>query len=302
MPQRQRHASRLQTLKARLNRAGVRPRTRLGQNFLLDPNQTECIARAGALEARDVVLEVGPGTGALTRVLAASGCRILGVELDRRLLAMAANATQDLPNVALMEGDVLARKQRINPAVCDRVRALLAKAGPDARLKSVSSLPYSAGTPFVANLFASDLPWARAVFLLQAEVAERLVAAPDTPAYGALSVRAALGGRVELARRIPPEVFWPRPKVESALVVVDFLPAPERLALPWDALRALVREAFQSRRKALRNALKHWLAAPGRTGLLETLGIDPARRAGTLAPGEYLALARAGAPGAFPRE
>ena len=209
-------------LRARLNRAGIRPSTRRGQNFLLDSNMLYFIAQTGGLGPGDVVLEVGPGSGFLTRRLPLSGALVLGVELDHGLLPVAQEETAGLPNVFYMQGDILAGKNHINPAVVERLRELLAlKAkglaatpeGSEPVLKSVSNLPYSAGTPFVMNALSSPLPWAVGVFLLQQEVAERIVAPPGGKNYGALSIAAGLGATTPTARCVGPRPFWPRPNV-----------------------------------------------------------------------------------------
>jgi len=287
---------RKEALMARFAEAGFHPHARRGQNFLLDRNQAGYIARQGVLRPEDVVLEVGCGTGFLTTELAASGCTLLAVEIDPRLLEVAREATADAPNVAYLEADILAGKQTIEPRVVETLGDLLRRRGPGGALKTVANLPYSAGTPFVANLFSSPLPWARGVFLLQYEVARRLAAPPGDAEYGNLSVIAALAGTVTLARKVPPAVFWPRPRVESAVVVVDYAPVEQRLALPWTDLRAVSRALFCSRRKRLRNSLKG-LFPRDRGGkldaLLARLGHDPDLRGERLSPAQILELARA---------
>lgn len=282
---------RLDVLRDRFQRMGIRPRQRLGQNFLLDRNQANLIARLGELVPDDLVLEVGPGTGFLTEVLAESGCAVLAVEVDANMLQIAREAVAEASGVAFLHADILAAKNRIAPEVIDALRTRIGESG--RTLKCVSNLPYSAGTPFVANLLASDLPWARGVFLLQKEVADRLVAAPGTAEYGGLSISAALGARTEIARRVPPQVFWPRPKVESAVVVMDFLPIAERMARPWRQLRRVTAAVFGGRRKRLRNALKSVFGRKEVDGVLARLGIDPTVRGETLPPESFLALAEA---------
>lgn len=285
-------------LRARLDRAGIRPSTRRGQNFLLDSNQLGFIADMGLLEPRDVVLEVGPGSGFLTRRLALSGCLVLGVELDHGLLPIAREETEGLPNVFYLQGDILAGKNRINPEVVARLEELvdlknraLAEAGEgEAVLKCVSNLPYSAGTPFVMNALSSPLPWSLGVFLLQLEVGERLVAPPGGKNYGALSISAALAAATSIERVVPPRAFWPKPNVESAIVRMEFKPTPERTALPWVGIRAVTNAVFGSRRKILKNALKG-LFPDGAGSVLEELRIDPESRGECMRPEEFLAIA-----------
>ncbi len=230
-------------LRARLDRAGIRPSTRRGQNFLLDSNQLRFIAESGNLTPNDVVLEVGPGSGFLTRRLALSGAIVLGVELDHGLLPVAQEETAGLPNVFYLRADILEGKNKLNPGVAAKLRELLAlKEHPV--LKSVSNLPYSAGTPFIMNALASDLPWHTGIFLLQTEVAERIVAAPGGKNYGAISIAAGLAAETFIEREVSPKCFWPRPNVDSSVIRVVFRPVEERLALPWAQLRAVTNAVF----------------------------------------------------------
>ncbi len=289
-----------QKLRARLDQAGIRPSTRRGQNFLLDGNLLQHIASLGDLSPRDVVLEVGPGTGFLTRRLALSGALILAVELDRGLLPVAKEETEGLPNVFYLEGDILAGKNRLNPEAMRRLEELLevrrdwlAGNGPGGvpGLKAVSNLPYSAGTPFVMNALASSMAWELGVFLMQLEVAERIVARPGSEHYGSLSIAAGLAATTVIDRVVGPKAFWPRPKVDSALIRMDFRPLAERAAVPWPEIRAVTNAVFGSRRKILKNALKG-LFPNGEAGtVLAELGLDPEERGENLPPEEFLRLA-----------
>ncbi|MCL2000646.1 MAG: 16S rRNA methyltransferase, partial [Planctomycetes bacterium] len=163
---------------------------------------------------------------------------------------------------------------------------------PSGSLKCVSNLPYSAGTPFVLNLLSSPLPWSLGVFLLQLEVGERLIAAPGSREYGDLSIAARLAAQTTIERVVSPRAFWPRPKVDSAVVRMEFLPVAERTALPWRALRAVTRAVFGSRRKILRNAFKDLAQPQDPTALLRQAGLDPEGRGENLRPDEFLGLAR----------
>lgn len=289
-----------QKLRARLNRAGIRPSTRRGQNFLLDSNPLRFIAETGQLSPRDVVLEVGPGSGFLTRRLALFGCLVLGVELDYGLLPLAQEETAGLPNVFYLQGDILAGKNRINPDVTARLEELLAlkakalaeEGGGEPVLKSVSNLPYSAGTPFVMNTLSSPLPWDVGIFLLQQEVAERIIAPPGGKNFGALSIAAALGSTTTIERVVGPKSFWPRPNVESAVIKMTFKPVAERLALPWPEIRAVTNAVFGSRRKILKNALKGLFPDTDIGAMLAEMGLDPEDRGERLPPEQFLAIAR----------
>lgn len=283
---------RLERLQALFEKHGIRPSTRRGQNFLLDRNQVRYIARLGEVAPEDVVLEVGPGTGFLTKEVAPDAGRMLCVELDYKLHELVKSELKDFPNVELIKADILAGKNAINPDVLARLREMLSEHGPSARLKSVSNLPYSAGTPFCMNLFSSDLPWTRCVFLLQHEVAERMTARPGTSAYGGLSITCALGGTVKITRKVPPPVFWPRPKVASGVVRIDLNPVEERLTIPWGTLRRVTSAVFSSRRKRLRNSLKGIFGKDTVDDIIADIGLDPDSRAETLPPETFLELAR----------
>ncbi|MDR3077941.1 MAG: hypothetical protein LBV15_04155, partial [Planctomycetota bacterium] len=150
---------------------------------------------------------------------------------------------------------------------------------------------YSAGTPFIMNLLASPLPWRLGLFLLQREVAERLTADPGGDEYGSLSIGSALAAPASILRLAPPDVFWPAPKVESAVVRMDFKPPGERLSLPWNRLRALLAAVFGARRKTLRNALRRLTKEGKEMEILARAGLDPGLRGERLSPEEFLRLA-----------
>lgn len=287
-------------LRARLNRANIRPSTRRGQNFLLDSNQLRFIAETGCLGPRDVVLEVGPGSGFLTRRLALTGALVLGVELDHGLLPVAQEETSGLPNVFYLRADILAGKNKINPEVTDKLEELLqlkAKvlmdSGDQAEpvLKSVSNLPYSAGTPFIMNALSSPLPWSVGIFLLQLEVAQRIIAPPGGKDFGTLSIAAGLAAVTTIEREVSPKCFWPRPNVDSAVIKIEFKPAAERMALPWPELRAVTNAVFGSRRKILKNALKGLFQDTDIGALLAELDIDPESRGERMTPEQFRSIA-----------
>lgn len=280
-----------QALQRLLQAHGLRPQSKWGQNFLIDLNLLNFIARAAGAGPGDLVLEVGPGTARLSRELARAGAEVLAVELDRGLAAVARAEMAGFPNFSLIEGDVLAGKSALNP---EALAALAEKARDGAKtLKCVSNLPYSAGTPVIANLLSSPLPWARAVFLLQYEVGQRLLAAPGGDDYGILAVKTAFAGRAEILRRVPPDVFWPVPGVDSAVVRIDFFPAGQRAAVPWAQLDQTLRAAFGARRKTLAKALRGVIAPGALETALARHGLRPDARAEDAPPEAFLDLARA---------
>jgi 16S rRNA (adenine1518-N6/adenine1519-N6)-dimethyltransferase len=282
-----------------LDRLGVKPSVRRGQNFLLDQNQLEFIVETARMDPGDVVLEVGPGSGFLTRRLAKTGALVFSVEIDKGLLPLAMEETRGLPNVVYHLGDILAGKNALNPEAMGKLAELMElkrrqadSAGFSATpvLKSVSNLPYSAGTPFVMNLLASPLPWKTGVFLLQREVGARLCAAPGGREYGTISIAAALAGTASVERIVPPAAFWPRPKVDSAVARIEFLPARERAKLPWRGIKRIAAAVFGARRKILKNALKGVYRAREAAEALAEADLDPECRGETLSPREFQKL------------
>lgn len=196
---------------------GFYPRSDLGQNFLIDINLIEFAVRAAELAPDDVVLEVGPGTGGMTTFMAKEAGHVISVEIDKRMYALALKATEDCDNVTLLNQDILKNKNKLAPEVTDLVKAELAKR-PGAQFKLVANLPYSVATPVISNLVASDLPWQKMVCTIQLELGERMIAEPGTSQYGALSVWLQAQTSTKIIRRLGPKVFWPRPKVNSAIV------------------------------------------------------------------------------------
>lgn len=235
-------------------RSGLHPRSDLGQNFLIDLNLIDFIVEQSELESRDVVLEVGTGTGGLTTALAGRAGAVVSVEIDPRVHAFASRVVAPLPNVTLLNCDALKTKNRLAPEVVEAVARQLAE-GPERRLKLVANLPYCIATPLISNLVASDLPWALMVVTIQWELAERIQARPGCEHYGALSVWLQSQCQVKVLRKLRPMVFWPRPQVDSAIVRIS--PDAARRGEIGDRafLHDFVRRAFQQRRKSLRGVV-----------------------------------------------
>ena len=242
-------------LRGLFERRGIRPNRRHGQNFLIDLNTHDLIARSADIGTSDVVLEVGSGAGALTTLLAEKASAVVSVEIDPRMAQLTREAVAGLPNVRVLQMDALARKTAMNPEVLDNLRAGLA-VGTDRRLKLVANLPYNVATPIVTNLLVHpELCPGLMVVTIQRELADRMLAEPGTEAYGALSVTVQALADAEIVRFLAPTVFWPRPKVESAIIRIT--PNPEKRAaipdLPW--FHGVVRRVFTLRRKNLRRVL-----------------------------------------------
>jgi len=224
----------------------------------------------------DAAIEIGPGTGQLTRPLARVARRTIALEIDRGLVRLLADEGDLPPSVEVRQADALHTD----------LATLAAELGPPVVL--IGNLPYSIAGRLLGNLLAPGLPFRRMGFMLQSEVADRVLARPATPDYGTLSVYARLWTRARRVLELSPEEFSPRPKVRSSFVVFEPRGDGPAVADP-DLLRRVVRAAFQQRRKQLRRALR--ASFPDAEAALETTGIDAQRRGETLDELEFARLA-----------
>jgi 16S rRNA (adenine1518-N6/adenine1519-N6)-dimethyltransferase len=233
---------------------GIRPKNKLGQNFLIDLNLLDLLLRHAELTRHDVALEVGSGTGSLTARIAEQAGAVVSVELDPHFAQMVKEAVAGRDNVTLLHADILRNKNELNPGVLETLRETQARAG-TTRLKLVANLPYAVATPVISNLLLSDVAVERMVVTVQWEIAERLTAAPNTKEYSALAVLVQSVADVRLIRRLPPAVFWPRPQVDSAIVLIR--PNAAKRAHVGDVVRfrSFLRDLYAHRRKNLRGAL-----------------------------------------------
>jgi 16S rRNA (adenine1518-N6/adenine1519-N6)-dimethyltransferase len=259
-------------IKELLRRHGVSPVHRLGQHFLADANITRKIVGAAGVGSGSLVVEVGAGTGTLTRALAASGAHVLAYEIDRSLEPVLREVTADL-DVDLRFDDVM--------------RADLGSEMEDGVWTMVANLPYNVGTPLVLECLRHMPRIKTFVVMMQKEVGLRLVARPGSKSYGLPSVVCGLHARGTLAFTVPPQVFIPPPKVESAVVVLHRLD-PQPLS---ERAIELASAAFGQRRKMLRGSLAGVLDDP--VSVLETVGLDATARAEELSPKDYLRIAAA---------
>jgi len=261
---------------ALLESLGVRPSRRLGQNFLVDDNLLEAMVRQAGPQAGELVLEVGPGTGVLTRKLLEAGCRVTAVELDHRLAAYLQESLGGHGNFRLVQGDA-----------CDfDYRELMG----DVPFRCIANLPYACSSVFLARLIETA-PRASACFvLLQREMADRLAAPPGSKAYGALSVRIQLRYAVSLLRMVPPSVFFPPPEVGSAFVRLAALPE----ALPLELQRRaaeIAGVAFAQRRKKAARLLAAVYGEPPVRAAFAELGLAEDIRAERIPPAIFARLA-----------
>ena len=280
---------------------------RRGQNFLVDLNLLDLLVRSAGIGPADVVLEVGSGTGALTERLAAVAGRVVTAEIDPRLAQLARDRLVTAGNVTLVEGDVLARKHRIAPAVLDAVAAAMA-GSPGGRFLLVANLPYCVATPVISNLLALPRPFDAAVVTVQRELADRMTAPAGTSSYNALSVWIGSQCRGEIVRILPPTVFWPRPQVDSAIVRLDLEPHRRAEIADLAVFHGFVRDVFCHRRKLLRGVLHGMAGGRGRAAataggrpaardavesVFAELGLPPDTRAEDLPPATFVRLAAA---------
>lgn len=236
---------------------GIEPKSKLGQNFLIDLNLIDLIVHTAELGPEDLAVEVGAGTGSLTARLCELAGAVLSVELDPAFVALVREVVGPRPNLTLVQADILKNKNELNPEVLARLDQVRAASGCK-RLKLVANLPYVVATPVIANFLTSELPFERMVVTVQWEIAEKLIARPDHKEYGSLAVLVQSLAEVEIVRKLPPSVFFPRPKVESAIVLIR-PDAGKRARIPdvhrW---RAFLRDLYVHRRKNLRGALAGW--------------------------------------------
>jgi 16S rRNA (adenine1518-N6/adenine1519-N6)-dimethyltransferase len=275
---------------------GLEAKSKLGQNFLIDLNLVDLIVRTAELDRFDAVLEVGTGTGSLTAKLADAAGTVVTVEIDRSLQPVAKEVVGERPNVKFVFGDCLAKKNELNPdmlAAWDEA----AKQANCTRKKLVANLPYVIATPLISNLLIARDDIERMVVMVQWEIAERMRAVPNTKDYNALSVLVQSVADVEVVRKVGPSNFHPRPKVDSAIVLIK--PNAEKRAKVGDVakFRAFLRDLYVHRRKNLRQALIGWPSGRREKADVDAklyeLGIDGAQRSEALDLEQHLRLATA---------
>jgi 16S rRNA (adenine1518-N6/adenine1519-N6)-dimethyltransferase len=273
----------LARVKCALAERGLAPLKRMGQNFLVRADLAARIVEHCRVEADDVVVEIGPGAGALTPGLAARARAVIAVEKDTGLAALLREELAEQPHVEVVEGDFL-----------EFDLAAAARAHRVKRLVVAGNIPYNITTPLLERIFAQRRVVQSAVLLVQKEYAERLAAAAGTPAYGSLTLFARYHALLEPLLVVRAPAFWPRPAVDSMLVRFRMREAP-----PVDAgeelLFRVIRGAFQMRRKQLANTLAGSLGLDrdGVGRLCRAAGIDGRRRGETLTLEEFARLARA---------
>jgi 16S rRNA (adenine1518-N6/adenine1519-N6)-dimethyltransferase len=263
----------------------VRPTKKLGQNFVVDANTVRRIVRIADLQAEDVVLEVGPGLGSLTLALLPVAARVLAIEIDPVLAAA-------LP--ATVRGRVPPTADRLAVVTADAMRVTAAEvvdAAGAAPTAVVANLPYNVAVPVLLHLLDELPSLQHGLVMVQAEVADRIVAAPGSRVYGVPSAKTAWYAEAKRAGSVPRSVFWPVPNVDSTLVSLTRREQPQTSASRIDVFN-VIDAAFAQRRKSLRSALATWAGSPqAAEDALRAAGIDPGARGESLDVGSFARLA-----------
>ncbi len=279
----------LSEIRRLLSRAGLSPARQFGQNFLIDGNLLDKLLSLAEGDGRDIVLEVGPGTGSLTGELLSRFERVVAIEIDRGLYELLRDTLGDRTNLTLIHGDVLSSKHVINPQV---VRAV----EPAARL--IANLPYGIATPLI--VLCLKMTWRglcridRMTFTIQQELADRLIASPGGGDYGPLSVLTGLLGRVTPGAPVPAGAFFPKPKVASRILRIDFDASRAARLADVDVLAKLLSLAFAQRRKQIGSILKRKrcpFPVEDLEAALDEAQIDLSLRAERIAPEQFRSAA-----------
>lgn len=284
-----------QQIQQLLSSAGIRPRKRLGQHFLIDLNLMRLLIDSANISQNDIVLEVGCGTGSLTEGLAEKAGYCLVVEVDERIAEIAKSELVKARNVAVINTDILTNKNTINPAITGGLK--LARKKYSGRVILVANLPYNVASAVMMNLIMAKTVVDGMFVTVQKEVAERMTAQPGSKDYGTLSIFLAAIGDVKIIRVLRPTVFWPQPKVDSAMI--SFVRNKEKVGSikSMEVLKEVVNLFMQHRRKKVTSCTK--FAAGSLAGIdnwpeiFKRCDIDPNSRPQQLRPEEYVAIANA---------
>jgi 16S rRNA (adenine1518-N6/adenine1519-N6)-dimethyltransferase len=269
-----------------LREFGLRPKKSLGQNWLVDESVLSCIAAAAELTRQDIVLEIGPGLGALTRHLAEGAGRVIAVELDAALIPSLSRSLADYANVTIVQGDILQFSPSALVSGSDLSSSTI-------QYKVVANLPYYITSAVIRHLLEADVPPSLIVLTVQLEVAQRITAAPDKMSLLAVSVQ--FYGRPSIVTHVKAGSFYPAPKVDSAVVRIEPYNHPAVDVADREGFFAVVKAGFSQKRKQLHNALAAGLARSQAdiASTLERAGVDGRRRPETLTLDEWASVARA---------
>ncbi len=276
----------LATIRYLSDKYGFRTSKGLGQNFLTDPSVIRQMVEGAQIAPDDLVIEIGPGIGVLTEAAAQTAARVAAVEVDERLLPVLGETLKQYDNIDIIHEDIL--KLDVDRLIQEQRETY----GITGKTRIVGNLPYYITTPIIMKLLEDGVHAQSITVMMQKEVAQRIRSSAGSRQYGAISVAVQYYCTVEEIVSAPKEVFYPRPKVDSAVLHLQM--REEKAALPADEklFFACVKAGFGQRRKTLRNALSAGLDMPrDRVGkILEEAGVDEGRRAETLSIGEFAAI------------
>ncbi len=268
-----------------LEKYGIRAQKKYGQNFLIDQNILEKIAQTSQIGKDDLVLEIGPGLGALTQILCERAGRVIAVEIDRKLIPVLEETLSGYDNLSLINEDILK---------CD-LKDLLKEGDRYGSVKVVANLPYYITTPVLMFLLESRYPFESVTVMIQKEVADRIKAGPSTKDYGSLSLAVQYYSQPVVALQVPPSCFIPRPGVGSVVLKLGIYREKPVEAKDEELLFRLIRGSFNQRRKTLVNGLKNYagldLSKEQIESAIEKLGKKPSVRGEELTLSEFAELA-----------
>lgn len=277
-----------------LESAGIRPNKRLGQHFLIDMNLMRLLVDSAEIRKDDVVLEVGCGTGSLTSVLVEKAGRVVAVELDRKLIEIAKEQLKNFGNIDFINCDILESKKNINSVVKKTLNQALEKN--TGRFLLVANLPYNVASVVILNLITGPLKANRVYVTVQKEVADRMIAIPGTRNYGIMSIFLGITGDIKAIRRLKPAVFWPQPKVDSAMI--GFIRDPEKAKRMknMELFGQIVGFFMAHRRKTMLSCSKlvhnGFEKAYNWHKIFDKCSINPKYRPEQISPEEYLIIAQ----------
>lgn len=276
------------------DRHGFRRADSLGQNFLVDRNIIEKIIDAADLTKDTLVIEIGPGMGALTQIAAEQAAKVVAIEIDRHLIPVLDEVVGPLGNVKIINEDIL--KINLNDLIEAERKSFADEGNKFEKIVILGNLPYYITTPIIMGILEKEINMDEMVIMMQKEVAERIVASPGGKTYGALSIACQFFCETQYVATVPRTVFQPQPKVDSAVLRLE-----RRTELPWEIgaggrelFFKVVRAGFNMRRKTLLNALTALgIDKAELKSLLEGVKVEPSRRAETLSIQEFANISNA---------
>lgn len=269
-----------------VSRYGFRFTKSLGQNFLVDEHVLSQIVESANIKEDDVVLEIGPGIGTLTREISYRAKQVICIEIDKKLIPILKETLSDRDNITVINQDIL--KTDLN--------AIIEEYSPEKKIKVVANLPYYITTPIIMRFLEEVLPFETMVFMIQKEVANRMNALPGGKEYGSLSVAVQYYCNTSIVTKVPKGAFIPEPGVDSAVIRLDLKEDKGIDLIDEDLFFEVVKAAFSKRRKTLLNALSSFGSIGGKEeakSALQMADIDPSRRGETLDIKEFAALSNA---------